>query len=240
MTTTVPDTSPPGDDPDALSARPDAGTRKSPPPGSLVWMLARRVHFLAGLAVAPFTVVLCLTGLVYAFTPQIDNLLYSHELFVDRADRAAHSLPCTWAISGASRKDSIAVDPYTQQVTARLGWQGYPLLAKLTTLGIQAHSGTLLGLANQIAMALLALGTLVLIALGYRMWWTRRPAGGGGWRPHPNRPAPASRSPWRRRSPARGEPCWSGVGVRPGVKPRTSSRTAWNVGLEPRSCHWCE
>jgi uncharacterized iron-regulated membrane protein len=73
------------------------------------------------------------------------------------------------------RKDSIAVDPYTQQVTARLGWQDYPLLAKLTTLGIQAHSGTLLGLTNQIAMALLAVGTLVLLALGYRMWWQRRP-----------------------------------------------------------------
>ncbi|HVW43414.1 MAG TPA: PepSY domain-containing protein, partial [Amycolatopsis sp.] len=75
------------------------------------------------------------------------------------------------------RKDSIAIDPYTQQVTAKQGWGDYPLLAKLTTLGIQAHSGTLLGLANQIAMALLALGTLALIVLGYLMWWKRRPTG---------------------------------------------------------------
>lgn len=87
------------------------------------------------------------------------------------------------------QKDSIAIDPYTQEVIGQLGWQDYPLLSKLTTLGIQAHSGTLLGLTNQIAMALLALGTLVLLALGYRMWWKRRPAGG--------RRAPAPPPVWR-------------------------------------------
>jgi uncharacterized iron-regulated membrane protein len=72
-------------------------------------------------------------------------------------------------------RESIAVDPYRAEVTERLGWSDYPMLAKLTTLGIQAHSGQLLGLANQIAMALLALGTLALLAVGYRMWWQRRP-----------------------------------------------------------------
>jgi uncharacterized iron-regulated membrane protein len=87
-------------------------------------------------------------------------------------------------------KTSIAIDPYSQQVTATMGWQDYPLLAKLTTLGIAAHSGTLLGLTNQIAMALLALGTLALMVLGYRMWWKRRPSGGG-------KRAPAPPSVWR-------------------------------------------
>ncbi|MTD53357.1 PepSY-associated TM helix domain-containing protein [Amycolatopsis pithecellobii] len=76
------------------------------------------------------------------------------------------------------RKDEIAIDPYTQQITARLGWPDYPPAAKLTTLGIQAHSGTLLGLVNEIAMALLALGTLALLVLGYRMWWKRRRGNG--------------------------------------------------------------
>ena len=76
------------------------------------------------------------------------------------------------------QKDSIAIDPYRAQTTARIGWDDFPFLSKLTTLGIQAHSGTLLGLANQIALALLAVGALVLLALGYRMWWQRRPAGG--------------------------------------------------------------
>ncbi|WP_328611536.1 PepSY domain-containing protein [Amycolatopsis sp. NBC_00345] len=87
------------------------------------------------------------------------------------------------------RKGSVAIDPYSGQVSARLGWPDYPLLAKLTALGIAAHSGTLLGLANQLVMALLALGTLVLLAFGYRMWWKRRPAG--------RRRAPAPPPVWR-------------------------------------------
>ncbi|RZS36404.1 putative iron-regulated membrane protein [Herbihabitans rhizosphaerae] len=77
------------------------------------------------------------------------------------------------------QKDSVAVDPYTGAITGRVGWDDYPLLAKLTTLGIQGHSGELFGLANQIVMALIAAGALVLLVLGYRMWWKRRPAAGG-------------------------------------------------------------
>ncbi|HVK23757.1 MAG TPA: PepSY domain-containing protein [Actinokineospora sp.] len=77
------------------------------------------------------------------------------------------------------RKTTIAVDPYTAEVTARQGWDDFPLLAKLTTLGVQIHSGTLFGFANQLAMALLAVGALALLVLGYRMWWRRRPTTGG-------------------------------------------------------------
>ncbi|SFB44227.1 Uncharacterized iron-regulated membrane protein [Amycolatopsis marina] len=77
------------------------------------------------------------------------------------------------------RKASVAIDPYDARVTARQDWADYPLAAKLTTLGIAAHSGTLFGLANQIVLVLLALGAVVLLVLGYRMWWTRRPRAGG-------------------------------------------------------------
>ncbi|HWE91087.1 MAG TPA: PepSY domain-containing protein [Pseudonocardiaceae bacterium] len=88
------------------------------------------------------------------------------------------------------RVDSVAVDPYSGKVTGRVTWADYPLLAKLTSLGIQAHTGTLLGLPNEIAMALLALGILTMIVLGYRMWWKRRPSGG--------RRAPAPPPVWRK------------------------------------------
>lgn len=77
------------------------------------------------------------------------------------------------------RKTTLAVDPYTAEVTARQGWQDFPFLAKLTTLGVQAHSGTLFGFANQLALALVAIGALALLVLGYRMWWQRRPTSGG-------------------------------------------------------------
>ncbi|WP_328527495.1 PepSY domain-containing protein [Nocardioides sp. NBC_00368] len=83
------------------------------------------------------------------------------------------------------RKTSVVIDPYTEQVTARLGWEDYPLMAKLTSIGIAAHGGTLFGLANQLALALLAVGSLVLLGLGYRMWWQRRPSRSGRTLPAP-------------------------------------------------------
>ncbi|MFD7657398.1 PepSY-associated TM helix domain-containing protein, partial [Actinosynnema sp. NPDC059797] len=77
----------------------------------------------------------------------------------------------TWPI----RLDKVAVDPATATVTARADFADRPVLAKLSSLGIQAHMGVLFGLANQIALFLLAAGILTLIVLGYRMWWQRRP-----------------------------------------------------------------
>ncbi len=72
------------------------------------------------------------------------------------------------------QRDSVAVDPYTGQVTERVAFDEYPLLAKLNVYGVQLHDGTLFGIANQVVVALLALSTLVLIVLAYRMWWNRR------------------------------------------------------------------
>jgi uncharacterized iron-regulated membrane protein len=77
----------------------------------------------------------------------------------------------TWPV----RLDAAAVDPSTGEITARSDFAGYPLLAKLSKFGIQAHMGRLFGLANQIALAAIAVGLLFLIAFGYRMWWQRRP-----------------------------------------------------------------
>ncbi|MEX5636662.1 PepSY-associated TM helix domain-containing protein [Parafrankia sp. FMc2] len=41
-----------------------------------------RLHFYAGVLVAPFLLVSALTGLAYAFTPQLDRLVYADEFFV--------------------------------------------------------------------------------------------------------------------------------------------------------------
>lgn len=77
-------------------------------------------------------------------------------------------------------RSSVAVDPATGQVTDRVDWSDYPLLAKATTVGIAFHQAELFGLANQIGLTLLAVALIVLIIAGYRMWWLRRPAGGLG------------------------------------------------------------
>ncbi|MEU8372642.1 PepSY domain-containing protein [Micromonospora sp. NPDC048894] len=77
----------------------------------------------------------------------------------------------TWPVA----KDRVAVDPATTTVTARSDFADWPLLAKLSGLGIQAHMGVLFGPVNQLLLAALALGLLCVIVWGYRMWWQRRP-----------------------------------------------------------------
>ncbi|MFF7159727.1 PepSY domain-containing protein [Streptomyces sp. NPDC008139] len=92
------------------------------------------------------------------------------------------------------RQDSVAVDPYTGKVTATLRFADYPLLAKLTRWGIDAHMGLLFGVANQIVLALLAISLITMILLAYRMWWLRRPTRSSG----PALGRPPERGPWRR------------------------------------------
>ncbi|TNH28064.1 PepSY domain-containing protein [Micromonospora orduensis] len=77
----------------------------------------------------------------------------------------------TWPVA----KDRVAVDPTGGTITARSDFADWPLLAKLSGLGIQAHMGILFGPINQILLAALALGLLCVIVWGYRMWWQRRP-----------------------------------------------------------------
>lgn len=77
----------------------------------------------------------------------------------------------TWPVA----KDRVAVDPTGGTITARSDFADWPLLAKLSGLGTQAHMGVLFGPVNQILLAALALGLLCVVVWGYRMWWQRRP-----------------------------------------------------------------
>ncbi|OKK08234.1 peptidase [Streptomyces sp. CB03234] len=71
--------------------------------------------------------------------------------------------------------DSVAVDPADGTVIDELRFADYPVLAKLTRFGIDAHMGVLFGLANQLVLAVLMVALILLIVWGYRMWWLRRP-----------------------------------------------------------------
>jgi uncharacterized iron-regulated membrane protein len=97
----------------------------------------------------------------------------------------------TWPI----RVDKVAVDPASSAVTARSDWADRPFLAKLSSLGIQAHMGVLFGVLNQIVLFLLAAAILVMIVLGYRMWWQRRPTRADRRAPLG---APPKRGTWQR------------------------------------------
>ena len=46
--------------------------------------LLLRLHFYAGVFVGPFILIVAFTGLLYAVAPQVDQMVYRHELSVDR------------------------------------------------------------------------------------------------------------------------------------------------------------
>jgi uncharacterized iron-regulated membrane protein len=96
------------------------------------------------------------------------------ELTVPEANGAA------WPVSGIDNVwpvnlDRLAVDTTTSTVVARSDFADWPLLPQLSKLGVQAHMGILFGVANQVLLALLAIGLICVILWGYRMWWQRRP-----------------------------------------------------------------
>jgi uncharacterized iron-regulated membrane protein len=97
----------------------------------------------------------------------------------------------TWPV----HLDRAAIDPAGNKVVARSNFADWPLLARLSKLGVQAHMGRLFGLVNQILLAALALGLLCVLVWGYRMWWQRRPT-------RADRRAllgvPPARGPWQR------------------------------------------
>lgn len=45
--------------------------------------MLRRLHFYAGIFIGPFILIAAVTGLLYAVIPQVDSLVYRHELKVD-------------------------------------------------------------------------------------------------------------------------------------------------------------
>lgn len=80
--------------------------------------------------------------------------------------------------SWPTQVDNVAIHPETMQITSRADFATFTLIPKLIRWGIDAHMGVLFGPANQILMAALAAGLMVMIAYGYRMWWGRRPVAG--------------------------------------------------------------
>jgi uncharacterized iron-regulated membrane protein len=94
-----------------------------------------------------------------------------------RPPRAADK---AWTVTEIDRSwpthvDSVAVHPLNYSVIDTVHFADFPLVAKLTRWGIDAHMGVLFGLPNQLLLAAFGLGLCAMIMLGYRMWWLRRP-----------------------------------------------------------------
>lgn len=95
--------------------------------------------------------------------------------------RPPKKMGTAWTVTEINRAwptqvDAVSVNPSNFQIVDAVHFANFPLVAKLTRWGIDAHMGILFGLANQILLAVFGLGLCVLIALGYRQWWLRRPA----------------------------------------------------------------
>lgn len=99
--------------------------------------------------------------------------------------RPPRSADKAWTVSEIDRAwpthvDAAAVDPASFAVIDAVRFAGFPLVAKLTRWGIDAHMGVLFGLPNQLLLAAFGFGLCLSILLGYRMWWLRRPAASAG------------------------------------------------------------
>ncbi|SQI43314.1 Uncharacterized iron-regulated membrane protein [Leminorella richardii] len=77
--------------------------------------------------------------------------------------------------SWPTRVDAVSIHPDGFTLVDRVKFKDFPLIAKLTRWGVDAHMGVLFGLANQLLLAAFGTGLCALIVFGYRMWWLRRP-----------------------------------------------------------------
>lgn len=102
--------------------------------------------------------------------------------------RPAKNAHNAWTVTEIERRwptqaDMVAINPDSGAVVDYVRFADYPIAAKLTRWGIDAHMGVLFGLPNQLILAAFGLGLCALIAWGYRLWWLRRQRPGGQLNP---------------------------------------------------------
>lgn len=169
--------------------------------------LVLRLHFYAGVLVAPFLVVAAVSGLLFVFSPQLDQLVYADELRVDRvagqarplaeqvtAARAAHPsgdlatvIPPVEATDTTrvvfslpelgEKQHTVYVDPYTNEVTGTL-LTWYGETPLMTWLD-DLHRNLHLGDAGR-HYSELAASWLWVVVLGGLVLWVRRQWTGKG------------------------------------------------------------
>ena len=162
--------------------------------------LAWRWHFYAGLFVIPFMILLSLTGIVYLFKPQLDQLMYPELLSVQPAAtplsadqqlarlqqalpqaEVSQYLPPATAESSAQfvaqldgRKTNLFLDPYSG---ALLGQQD--AANNLQALARALHGELLIGTVGDRLIELASGWGVVLVVSGLYLWWPRGQGGAG-------------------------------------------------------------
>lgn len=165
--------------------------------------LLLRLHFYAGVLIAPFLVVAALTGLAFVFTPQLDSLVYDTEFHTDGsgprkplAEQVAAAVAAepdgtvasvylpdgddmntrvVFTVEGLGENQrTVYVDPYTAQVKGgHVTWFGE---TPLMTWLDDLHRNLHLGTVGR-HYSELAASWLWVVALGGVVLWARRQRG---------------------------------------------------------------
>ncbi|UVL46768.1 PepSY domain-containing protein [Pseudomonas moraviensis] len=164
--------------------------------------LAWRWHFYAGLFVAPFMVMLALTGIIYLFKPQLDALMYSSLLEVpaghhtvpadDLLQRVKNAYPqgqvtqylppvnaersAQFVVKNAGHELNVFVDPYHGDI---LGEQDAK--QNLQAIARAIHGELMIGTVGDRLIEMAAGWGVVLVVSGLFLWWPRGQAAGILW-----------------------------------------------------------
>lgn len=156
--------------------------------------LAWRWHFYAGLFVAPFMILLALTGIVYLFKPQLDLLMYRDLLQVQPAAQALsadeqlarlhQALPqaqvskylppassqnsAQFVASLAGRETNLFMNPYSGELLGRQDAH-----ANLQAVARALHGELMIGTLGDRLIELAAGWGVVLVVSGLYLWWPR-------------------------------------------------------------------
>ena len=180
----------------------ESSSNPSQPTSSLyrrVW----RWHFFAGLFCLPFIFSLAITGALYLFHNQIDDVVYASSMLrVNASGPASPALPASRLIAGAlqaypgravafgvpadgrhnaqvdvvradGRTLQVFVDPASGSVAGAIDES-----ERIMTLVKHIHSLTVAGTAGRVLIEIVAGWIIVLMASGIYLWWPRGRRGG--------------------------------------------------------------
>ncbi|HDS1735370.1 PepSY domain-containing protein [Pseudomonas sp. BP8] len=156
--------------------------------------LAWRWHFYAGLFVAPFMILLAITGIIYLFKPQLDPLMYRELMVVEASDHrqtadallaevqraypqghVGQYLPALnaersaqFVVHDGGRELNVFIDPYSAKL---LGEQDAK--DNLQAVARALHGELMVGTVGDRLIELAAGWGIVLVVSGLYLWWPR-------------------------------------------------------------------
>lgn len=156
--------------------------------------IIKRWHFLIGVICAPFIFIIALTGSIYLFQPQIDNILYYNLYNIDKKNQPylsadivmknidqkfPNSKKLAYIPSPQANKSSlvrildqnsknilIGVNPYSAEIIASIDYKER-IMAKIRNF----HGKLFMGVAGKILVELFASWSIILLISGLYLWY---------------------------------------------------------------------